>query len=107
MRQIPLDSKRDLDGSKLRALLESHSEYEWMSATRSFFIHLSAFASVLLWLGARWPSLLPAWVQAGALTLWESLFCIAASAGIGEWIWRSRRERGVAAYRATQRGNSG
>ena len=105
--QIRLDKKRDPDGSKLCALLEAHSEYEWMKTTRSFFIHLLVFASVLLWLGASWPSLLPAQVQAFALALWESLFCIAAVAGIGEWIWHYRQDLFLAEYQATRIGGSG
>src|SRR4051812_24146450 len=107
MIQISLDSKRDPDGSKLRALLEARSEYEWMRTMRSFFIHLLAFASVLLWLGASWPSLLPARVQAFALVLWESLFGIAAVAGIGEWIWHYRQGLFLAEYQAARRGDSG
>ena len=107
MIQIRLDKKLDSDGSKLRALLETHSEYEWMKATRSFFMHLLAFASVLLWLGASWPSLLPAQVQAFALVLWESLFGIAAVAGIGEWIWHYRQGLFLAEYQAARRGDSG
>src|SRR5262245_60319786 len=101
------DTKLDPDGSKLCALLEAHSRYEWMRATRSFFMHLSALASVLVWLGASWPSLLPAQVQAFALGLWESLFCIAAVAGLGEWIWHYRQGLFLAAYQATRRGDSG
>jgi hypothetical protein len=107
MIQIRLDKKCDPDGSKLRTLLEAHSEYEWMKATRSFFMHLLAFASVLLWLGASWPSLLPAQVQAFALVLWESLFCIAAVAGIGERVWHYRQGRFLAEYQATRKGDSG
>ena len=107
MIQIPLDTKLDPDGSKLRVLLEAHYEYEQMSATRSFFIHLLAFASVLVWLGASWPSLLPARVQTFALALWESLFCITAVAGMGEWIWHYRRGRCLAECQTTQRGASG
>ena len=107
MRQIRLDKKLDPDGSKLRALLEARSEYEWMRAVRSFFVHLLAFVSVLLWLGASWPSLLPAQVQAFARVLWESLFAIAAVAAIGEWFWRSRQEFFLAEYQATRKGASG
>src|SRR5262245_66339814 len=104
MIQIPLDTKLDPDGSKLRVLLEAHYEYEQMSATRSFFMHLLAFASVLLWLGASWPSLLPARVQAFALALWESLFCLTDVAGMGAWNYHYWTGRCLAGTHTTQTG---
>jgi hypothetical protein len=99
--------EHDPDGSKLRALLDAHDMCEQMSATRSFFIHLLASASVLLWLGAGWPWLLSAQVQAFALTLWGSLFFIVLVSGLGEWIARHRRARYLAEYQVPQERDTG
>jgi hypothetical protein len=105
---FPLLSKeQDLDGSKLRALLDAHDACALMSATRAFFIHLLAFASALLWLGVRWPWLLPAQVQAFALTLWESLFFIAGVAGLGEWVAHHQRARYLTDYQPPQERDTG
>jgi hypothetical protein len=105
--QIKLNRDLDPDGSKLRVLIEAHCTYERMSAARSLSVHLLAMASVIVWLGAGWPSLLPAQVRALALALWGGLFFVAISVGVQEWTWHRRLARYLNEYQATQRGDTG
>ena len=104
--EIAFNRERDPDGSKLRKFLEACSEYERMSAARSFSVHLLAIVSVFVWLEAGWPSLLPMDVQIFALGLWGMFFCLALWMGIEEWIWRRRREDYFAQCHGSRREHS-
>jgi len=89
---------KDDHEKSLRPLLEAHIAYEHMSARRSFCVHALALASVLVWLGACWPSFLPAPAQEFVNKFWGVLLCIAIVAGIEEWKWYRRLVRSVAKH---------
>lgn len=104
---ITINRDLDPDGSRLRLLVEANCTYERMSAARSLSVHLLAMVSVIVWLGASWPSLLPAQVRAFALALWGGLFFVAILVGVQEWAWHCRLARYLIEYQATQRGDPG
>ncbi|MGE0820916.1 MAG: hypothetical protein AB7G75_05580 [Candidatus Binatia bacterium] len=103
MVEITLDRDRDPDDSKLRDLLEAHYTYERISAARSFSVHLLVVVSVLVWLDAAWPSLLPMGMRVFALGLWGMFFCLALWMSIEEWFWRRRQTRYLAWYRGKRK----
>jgi len=82
----------------LRPLLEAHISYEHVSARRSFCVHVLALVSVFVWLGAYWPSLLPAPVQEFVNEFWGILLFISIVAGVEEWQWYRRLMRSVAKH---------
>ena len=82
-------NKDDRDKS-LHSLLQAHISYEQMSARRSFCVHALALGSVFIWVGACWPSFLPAPVQEFVHEFWGIVFCIAIVAGVEEWKWHRR-----------------
>lgn len=86
----------------VRRLLEAHRRYARMSGAKTFALHLLAVVSVALWIGAMWPTLLPAPVLDDALALWIALGCFAVFATVEEWLWRRR----VAQYRLERQARS-
>ncbi|HEX2387211.1 MAG TPA: hypothetical protein VHL99_11640 [Candidatus Binatia bacterium] len=74
----------------VRRLLEAHRRYARMSGAKTFALHLLAVVSVALWIGAMWPSALPAVVLDDALALWIALVSFAVFATVEEWLWRRR-----------------
>ncbi|MBI3304627.1 MAG: hypothetical protein HYZ72_21400 [Deltaproteobacteria bacterium] len=96
MLQFTISQDPDQKRSTLCALLEAHYAYERMSAARSVCMHLLVLVGVLVWLGACWPSFLPAQAQAFADELWGILLFIVVLAGAEEWKWYRRRARYLA-----------
>ena len=95
MLQFTIDNDRDSHSVSLRTMLEAHVIYERMSAAKKFSLHLLAIVGVVVWVGAEWPSLLPARLLDSALALWVGLLFFAVLATLEEWLWH----RKVARYR--------
>lgn len=98
MLHFTLDPDRPPDGAALRRLLEAHVVYERVASAKRVALHLLAIVSVVVWLGAMWPSLLPARILDPALAIWAALLLIAVLAAIEEHLW----DRRVARYRDEQ-----
>jgi len=86
------------DERSLHPLLQAHTTYERTSTRRSFCVHALALVSVFVWLGACWPSLLPAPVREFANQCWGILFFISIVAVVEEWRWYRRLKRCVAQH---------
>jgi len=87
------------EGEKsLRPLLQAHGSYERTSTRRSFCVHALALASVFVWLGACWPSLLPAPVREFVNQCWGILFFISLVTVAEEWKWYRRLRSCVAKH---------
>ena len=98
MLHFTLDPERQPDSATLRRLLEAHVVYERMASAKRVALHLLAIVSVVVWLGAMWPSLLPAKILDPALVIWAALLLIAVLAAVEERLW----DRKVARYRDEQ-----
>ena len=101
--QFTINRDLDPDRSSLRPLLEAHCKYERMSAAKSRYLHLLAIVGVWVWLGAMWPSLLPAQVEEFVLVVWGALLLIAAWASVETWAWHRRMKRYLIEHQAKQR----
>ena len=101
--QFTINRDLDPDRSSLRPLLEAHFKYERMSAAKSRYLHLLAIVGVWVWLGAMWPSLLPAQVEEFVLVVWGVLLLIAAWASVETWAWHRRMTRYLSEHQAKQR----
>jgi hypothetical protein len=95
--QFRIDPSVDPDRSNLRSVLEAEFAYERMSAARSLFFHLLAIVSVLIWLEAIWPDLLPSEVRLFIIILWGTILFVALWAAIEEYFSRRRLKRHLAA----------
>jgi hypothetical protein len=98
MLQFTLDPEHQPDSATLRRLLEAHVVYERMASAKRVALHLLAIVSVVVWLGAMWPSLLPAKILDPALVIWAALLLIAVLAAVEERLW----DRKVARFRDEQ-----
>lgn len=98
MLRFVIDPESEPDHASLRRLLEAHVVYERMASAKRVSLHLLAIVSVVLWLGAMWPHLLPPRLLDSALAIWAGLLLIAVLAAIEERLW----DRKVARYRDEQ-----
>ncbi len=104
MVQFTINRDLDPDGTSLRRLLEAQFRYERMSAARFLCVHLLAIVGAMVWLGAIWPSLLPAEVLLFALTLWGAFLFLTVWVSVEEWVWHRRMERYLSQHQAGQSG---
>jgi hypothetical protein len=93
MLQFTMNRGPNADGTSLRKLLEAHRVYARIGAAKRFSLHLLALVGVVVWIGAMWPSLLPAPVRLPALALWGGLLFLAVLASVEERTWRRKLER--------------
>ena|SRR5689334_980321 len=92
MLQFTIDTQSQSDGA-LRNLLEAHVVRERMAAAKTNALHLMAALSALVWLGAKWPGLLPTRVLDAALAVWAAFFFVALVAALEEWLWYKKAEQ--------------
>jgi hypothetical protein len=102
--QFTINRDRDLHGSSLRPLLEAHLKYERLAIIRSRYFQLSAIIGFWVWLGAIWPSLLPALVKDFVLVCWGILLLIGAWASVEAWVWHRKMNRYLNEHKAKQGG---
>ena len=103
MLQFTINKERDPADTSLRKMLEAHLIYERMSAAKKFSLHVLAIVSVVVWVGAKWPDLLPPKVLDSTLVLWVGLLFFAVLAGVQEWLWHRRVARYRSEHQAKQR----
>jgi len=106
MLQFTINRDLDPDGASLRRLLKAHLRYERMSKAKSLCLHLLAIVSVVVWVGAMWPSLLPAQVQVLTLALWGALLFFTIWASVEEWSWHRRVARYRSEHQVKQKGDA-
>jgi hypothetical protein len=103
--QFTINRDLDPDGASLRPLLEAHFRYERLHAAKSRYLHLLAIVGFWVWLGAIWPSLLPAPVENFVLMLWGVLLLIAAWASVEAWAWHRKMTHYLSQHQAKHKGS--
>jgi hypothetical protein len=82
--------ERDRDGSKLRQTLEAQVAIERAHALRLLLVHVVAWLSVPVGIGAAWPAP-PAGMRGLFLAGWATSLVGALIAGTAEWKHHRRR----------------
>ena len=104
--QFTINRDLDPDGASLGPLLEAHVKYERINAARSRYFQLLAIVGFWVWVGAIWPSLLPAPVEDLVLVLWGVLLLIAAWASVEAWAWHRKMTHYLREHQAKQKGST-
>lgn len=81
--EFRFDSKRDPDGTRLRAELEAQFARDRIALWREILEHLAVFLAVVLWLALL--GLVPAWARTGAILLFAPVITGVVLTGIAEW----------------------
>jgi hypothetical protein len=82
-REFRFDSKRDPDGTRLRAELEAQFARDRIALWREILEHLAVLLAIVLWLALL--GLVPAWARAGAILLFVPLVAGLLLTCIAEW----------------------
>jgi hypothetical protein len=92
MLQFTIDPDQT-DSTAVRKMLDAHVVRERMASAKSVSLHLMAALSVIVWLGAKWPGLMPTRLLDAALAVWAAFFFVCLVAALEEWLWYKKAER--------------
>ena len=82
-REFQFDSKRDPDGTRLRAELESQFARDRIALWREILEHLAVLLAIVLWLALL--GLVPDWARAGAILLFAPVVTGFILTFVAEW----------------------
>jgi membrane protein implicated in regulation of membrane protease activity len=92
MLQFTIDPNQT-DSKAVRKMLEAHVVRERMASAKSVSLHLMAALSVIVWLGAKWPGLMPTRLLDAALAVWAAILFFSILAAVEEWLWHKKAKR--------------
>jgi hypothetical protein len=92
MLQFTIDPNRT-DSTAVRKMLDAHVVRERMASAKSVSLHLMAALSVIVWLGAKWPGLMPTRLLDAALAVWAAFLFVYLVAALEEWLWYKEAAR--------------
>ena len=87
MLQFTIDPNAQPGSGAVRNILEAQVVRERMASAKEVALHLMAALSVLIWLGAKWPGLLPTRLLDAALAVWAAFLFFSVLAALEEWLW--------------------
>jgi hypothetical protein len=93
MLQFTIDPHASSDSAAVRKMLEAHVVRERMASAKNAALNVMAALSVVVWLGAKWPGLLPMRLLDAALAAWAAFLFFSILAALEEWFWYKKTER--------------